>query len=392
MPILAAIAAAGFLSTIVMRMTDPLTPILAAEFSVAPAQLALMSTAYAIPYALFQLVLAPFGDRFGKLRVVRLAVILLAGFVLATALAPSYDAMLLARIASGAMGGGIIPLGLALIGDRVAMAERQVTISRFMAAVLIGQITGAFLTGIAAEFVPWRGVIAAYAGVALLIGAGLFTVAAPAPAEPAPFHPAAIIGRYRAILVRPAPRALLGLVAIEGALIYGYLMILPAMLTDLRGLGSGEIGIVIGAFGLGGLAYAVSLPFLMRFFGVARMLIVGGLIGGGAGLVGLLALPAFLYAGVTFGLGIAFYLMHANFQTRGTEMAPETRGAGMALFSCCFFFGNGLGPWVTGHLAPVTGYFLPMGAVAVGLAGFGALAAATLRRIDQRGAGDPGAV
>lgn len=392
MPILAAIAAAGFLSTLVMRMTDPLTPILAAEFAVAPARLALMSTAYAIPYALFQLVLAPFGDRFGKLRVVRVAVVLLAGFVLLTAFAPDYDSMLLARIASGAMGGGIIPLGLALIGDRVPIAQRQIVISRFMSAVLLGQITGAFLTGVAAEFLPWRGLLAGYAAIVLVIGLSLFTVAAPAPSQPAPFHPAAILARYRAILARPGPRVLLGLVALEGALIYGYLMILPAMLTDLRGLGSGQIGVVIGAFGLGGLAYAASLPVLLRFFGVARMLVAGGVIGGVAGLVGLLALPGLAYLGVTFGLGLAFYLMHANFQTRGTEMAPEARGAGMALFSCCFFFGNGLGPWVTGHLAPVIGYLVPMGVVAALTLGFGALAATRLHRIDQRGEGEPGAV
>jgi predicted MFS family arabinose efflux permease len=383
MPILAAVAAAGFLSTMVMRMTDPLTPVLAVEFGVPAASLAVMSTAYALPYAIFQLVLAPFGDRFGKLRVVRLAAVMLSVFVAATALAPGFGSMLAARFASGAMGGGIIPLGLAIIGDRVALERRQVTISRFMAAVLIGQVTGAFLTGVLAEFLPWRLVLGGYAAIGLAIGLGLFAVRAEPPAAPAPLHPLAILERYRTILKRPIPRTLLTLVALEGALIYGYLMILPAMLTELRGLGTGPLGVVVGAFGLGGLAYTLTLPLLIRFAGPHRMLVAGGLIGGVAGLAGLTPLPSALYPVVTFGLGTSFYLMHSNFQTRATEIAPDARGAGMALFSCCFFLGNGAGPWVNGHLAPMIGYTGPMAATALLIAGFGALAATKLHRVDR---------
>ncbi|MBP0652223.1 MFS transporter, partial [Mycobacterium tuberculosis] len=75
MPVLVALAAAAFLSTIVIRMTDPLAPLLARDLGVPASELALLATAYALPYALFQLVLGPIGDRLGKLRVVRVAVV-----------------------------------------------------------------------------------------------------------------------------------------------------------------------------------------------------------------------------------------------------------------------------------------------------------------------------
>ena len=35
-----------------------------------------------------------------------------------------------------------MPLSLALIGDRVEMAQRQVALSRYLVAVIIGQLAG----------------------------------------------------------------------------------------------------------------------------------------------------------------------------------------------------------------------------------------------------------
>ncbi|MBR7518524.1 MFS transporter, partial [Mycobacterium tuberculosis] len=81
-----------------------------------------------------------------------------------------------ARVLSGAIGGGIIPLGIAMVGDLVPLERRQVVISRFMTAVVVGQITGAVLTGVAAELLPWRLVLGLYAAVTCVIGLGLFLV------------------------------------------------------------------------------------------------------------------------------------------------------------------------------------------------------------------------
>ncbi|MBP0651588.1 MFS transporter, partial [Mycobacterium tuberculosis] len=83
-------------------------------------------------------------------------VVALSGFILMTALAPDFPTMMAARVLSGAIGGGIIPLGIAMVGDLVPLERRQVVISRFMTAVIVGQITGAVLTGVAAELLPWR--------------------------------------------------------------------------------------------------------------------------------------------------------------------------------------------------------------------------------------------
>lgn len=384
MPVLAALAAAAFLSTVVIRMTDPLAPLLARDLGVPASDLALLATAYALPYALFQLVLGPVGDRLGKLRVVRVAVVLLSGLVVMTALAPDFSTMVTARVLSGAVGGGIIPLGLAMVGDLVPLKQRQVVISRFMTAVIVGQITGAVLTGLLAELMPWRGVLLLYAGITCVVGLGLFLVPAAAPENPAPLHPARIAAQFRAIVVRPAPRTLLWLALGEGAIVFGYLAVLPPFLAETRGYSTGAIGLVMAMVGGGGILYALTVPILLRFVGARRMTAAGGVIGGLAALLGLTALPYPGYFVVTFGLGMAFYLMHSNFQTRATEMAPEARGAALALFSCAFFLGNGIGPWLIGHGVPMFGYAAPLGAAGVALLGFGWWAARRLAALDRR--------
>ena len=41
--------------------------------------------------------------------------------------------------------------------------------------------------------------------------------------------------------------------------------------------------------------------------------------------------------------GVSFYMFHNTLQTHGTQMAPEARGAAMALFALCLFVGQAIG-------------------------------------------------
>ena len=41
--------------------------------------------------------------------------------------------------------------------------------------------------------------------------------------------------------------------------------------------------------------------------------------------------------------GVSFYMLHNTLQTHGTQMAPEARGAAMALFALCLFVGQAIG-------------------------------------------------
>ncbi len=84
----------------------------------------MLSSAFALPYALMQLVFGPIGDAVGKVRVMRVNLAMLTLSLVACALAPSHGWLMGARIVAGAWAGGIIPVSFALVGDRVSFTER----------------------------------------------------------------------------------------------------------------------------------------------------------------------------------------------------------------------------------------------------------------------------
>ena len=64
----------------------------------------------------------------------------------------------------------------------------------------------------------------------------------------------------------------------------------------------------------------------------------------GLAFLALYATPvAWLAAPIALMLGFGTYLLHNTLQTHGTQMAPEARGAAMALFALCLFVGQAIG-------------------------------------------------
>ena len=383
MPALIALAAAAFLSTMVLRMPEPLVPQLAHDFAVSPSTVAWLTTAYSVPYALFQLLFGPLGDRFGKTVVVRLAVVALSLIIMAYALAPSFPALIAARFASGMFGGAIIPLGLATIGDTVAIERRQVAIARFMVAVIMGQIAGSFVTGLIAEVLPWRMISLGYGGVGLVVAVGLFLAPTAGVRSAEPLTVGVALGRYGRILTRPTAQVLLAVTFVEGMLVFGVVPFVAPYLAEIRHFTSGSIGAVAASFGLGGALFSALTVPLIRVLGAYGMITAGGFVGALATALLPIEAPIAVYAGIVFLLGFAFYLIHTNLQTRATEMAPEARGSALATFACALFLGTGLGPAIMGQAVRGIGYTEAFLIGAAALAVFGVGAAWSIRAIER---------
>ena len=104
----------------------------------------------------------------------------------ASAAAPTLDMLSLARLVGGAAAGGIIPLAFAIVGDRFAMTERQLALSRVLTAIIAGQLTGSIGSGFVASYFGWR--VATGAATALTLVALIVTVwqlRSSAPSQPA---------------------------------------------------------------------------------------------------------------------------------------------------------------------------------------------------------------
>ncbi len=354
----------GFAANIAIRIVDPIVPLLAREFDVAVTLAALLASAYTLPYALGQPVLGPLGDARGKARVMAAALFVLAGALAASMFAPDIATLAACRMVSGLAGGACIPLALAMIGDRYPLEQRQIAISRYLVAVIIGQISGAPLAGLLSESIGWRPVFGIAALVALAAGVAvkLFIKPRPDAVRPA-FNIATMRATYLRILRQPMAKYCYAAVAAEGAFIYGFLPYVAAHLES-RGVGSvKEAGFVVAGIGLGGLVFSLVVVSLLKHMTRTSVMhrgsviIFAGMIAVGLAPTWPLEMLAFL------AVGLGFYMLHTGIQIEATELAPDARGSAIALHAFSLFIGMAVGPLFYGAMIPLLG--API-AVAVG--------------------------
>ena len=108
----------------IMRVTDPILPIVADEFGRTIGAAGIIVTAYSIPYGLFQLLFGPLGDRYGKLTVIVYTLGLSSVCTITTAFADSIEFLAAARFLSGLTTASAVPLSMAFIADNVEYANR----------------------------------------------------------------------------------------------------------------------------------------------------------------------------------------------------------------------------------------------------------------------------
>ncbi|MBE7244922.1 MAG: MFS transporter [Actinomycetospora chiangmaiensis] len=373
------LACAGFGSTFALRSFEPLVGVIARDFASDPHRVALLSTAFALPYALTQPILGPVGDALGKERVMTGCLAALCLALLLGALAPDLPSLFALRMLAGAAAGGCIPLSLALLGDRVPMASRQVAIGRFLVAVILGQLSGSTFAGLIEAAIGWRGVagvtavVAGFACVAVAVG---FPAGGRAPARRPAFG--AALANYRTILANPRARVLFGAVFVEAIAIFGVFPHLAPLLEARDAGGPREAGLALAGFAIGGLGYAACVGLLVRRLGLARMLIGGGLVCAVSLLVVGLAGSWQGDCAALTAMGFGFYMLHNTFQTQVTEIAPKARGSAVALHAFSFFCGQALGVAILGEGLLVLGQFGALAACAVTILALGLVTASRL--------------
>lgn len=379
------LAFAGFASTFAGRSIEPLVGVLARDLQSDPHTVALLSTAFALPYALIQPILGPVGDALGKERIIAICLGILTLALAACALTTSLDTLFVLRMIAGGSAGGVVPLALALMGDRIPIERRQVAIGRFLVAVILGQLSGSTFAGLIEGAIGWAGVFAITAAVAALgCGAALlgFDRRAAAPARRPDFRTA--VARYRTIVGNPRARILFGAVFIEAIAVFGIFPHL-APLIEARGEGGArEAGLALAGFAAGGLLYAFSVGLLLRFLGLSRMLIGGGLICAGALVTLGLAGTWQLDCAALVALGLGFYMLHNTFQVQVTEVAPTARASAVALHAFSFFCGQALGVAILGGALRGLGQLTALSLCAVVIAGLGLVTARRLATTPSR--------
>jgi predicted MFS family arabinose efflux permease len=329
----------GLAANVAIRIVDPIVPLLAREFDVAVTTVALLASAYTLPYALGQPILGPLGDSKGKAKVMSISLFVLTLALLASMFASDVTSLAICRAISGLAAGASIPLAIAMIGDRFPLEQRQLALSRYLLAVI-----------------GWRPVFGVAAVIALAAGIAVRVMVKPrSDIIRPPFNLTLIRANYAKILANPLAKYCYGAVAVEGAFIYGFLPYVAALLEQ-RGAGSvKEAGFVVAGIGCGGLLFNLVLPSLLKALSRTTVMRVGGwviflgMIGVGTGPTWPIEMAAFTV------VGLGFYMLHTGIQIEATELAPDARGSAIALHAFSLFLGMALGPVIYGLMIPHLG-------------------------------------
>jgi MFS transporter, YNFM family, putative membrane transport protein len=341
------LAVAGFAAQAQVRVTDSLLPQIAADFHTTVGAAAMVVTSYAVAHGSIQLVIGPIGDKLGKYRTVALMCAIGAVLVALCGLAASLHELALARFATGAAAGWVIPISMAYVGDVIPYERRQPILGRYLTGQILGQLSGQALGGVLGDLLGWRNVFFVLSGVFALATAGLLFELIANPETHKPGHPdettRGFIADYAAVLSTPFARIVIIAAFIENVLVWGAFAYIGAYLRARFGLSFTLIGLTVGCFGIGGLIYAGLVKLFVFRLGQVRMATAGGFVLA-AGYLILAFAPAWWIAPfATIAIGLGFYMLHNTMQTNATQMTPQARGTAVAIFSSAIFIGQTAG-------------------------------------------------
>jgi predicted MFS family arabinose efflux permease len=349
------LGAAGFIAVGSYRISDPLLPAIADDFSTSVGAVALTVTAFTLGYAIFQLVHGPLGDRIGKLRVISAMLALTSLTTIACAFADTVSSLATLRFAAGMTAGAVAPLSMAHIGDTVPYESRMAMIGRFLMAALFGQMVAGSLAGVFAELWGWRPAFAVFGATGLIVAICLapssFRAARPAGAA------ATLQGTTHVVLLRiPLARIIWAAAFLEGCITMGAVPYVGAYLRQHYAMDYATIGFVLASFGVGGIIYSFNVKPILRTLGERRMVIMSGILVSSSYFSLSAAPPWQLFMPLLAMAGLGFFCMHGVLQVHATEIAPQARGTALAGFVFYLFLGQGAGVFVMSYLVDGPGY------------------------------------
>ncbi len=265
---------------------------------------------------------------------------------IASALAPTFELLLLARFVQGIGSAGLINLAMVLIGDHWSGIERTKIIGRNSAVLTLGLALLPSISGLITEVSNWRWAVA-------LSSVGLAVAAAGTQALP-DVRPESVgdlreqLRDARVVLRQPVVLAVVASGFLLFSVIFGvFLTAFPVHLEEQFGLGPGARGLMLSAPAVGSTIAATNIARIRGRFSLRTVLLASGICISIASLG--IGLPASLSlvagASVIYGLGDGAAI--STLQDVATSAAPaKQRASVMAAWVSGVRTGQAVGPLV----------------------------------------------
>lgn len=337
--------AAFFASSFDRILIAPLLFVVARDFHVTVAALAIVLSAYFFTYGTMQLVWGIISDRFGRVRVIQIGLLIAATAGLLTAASNSVPALLSARILAGGGFAAVIPGGLVYVGDSFPVARRQGPLTDLMRATAMGTAVATAVGGVAAEWLSWRLAFASISALTLFLA--WFIGKMP---ERTSVIRRRILSSIGEVWTDRWARVVLLVALGEGFVFLAVLNFIPAALQSEGRAGPALGGSALAAYGLG-VIFATPLVKRLAKSVLPHQLILAGI---GMALPGMalfwwrLAPTEVALGCLLLGAGWAF--LQSTVQTWATQIAPAARGTMIAMFATVLFAGSAAGTFVAGDV------------------------------------------
>jgi MFS transporter, DHA1 family, inner membrane transport protein len=299
-----------------------------------------------------------------------------------TALAPSYQTLLVARFLTGLPHGAYFGVASLVAASLVAPHLRGRAVSSVMLGLSVALVAGVPVATWLGQTAGWR---SAYWLVVVLAAATVAAVLAVVPSMPG--RPEATVRGELGALRRPQVLLTLGIGIVGFGGMFALYSYIAPLVTDVAELSRGTLPLVLFVYGIGGVvgtALAGRLGDWALFPSVAGALVALMVVLAGTALVAPWA-PGLVVA--VFLVSVSGSTLAILLQLRLMETAGEAQMLGAALNHSALNLANALGAWLGGLvIAAGLGYRAPS-VVGAGLAALGLLplvASGVLRRRAQR--------
>lgn len=334
----------SFTSQFDRLMIAPMLVVIAREMGRSVEDVSLAAAIYFLCYGIAQVGWAVVSDRLGRVRTMRVALLLAMVGGLASALMPDVGWLVVARGITGGCFAAAIPGGLVYVGDTVPLRGRQAPLTDLMTSSAVGMAAATVTAGAIADFTSWR---VAFALTALIAGAlSLLLRGLP---EPELGPPPPVWSSVKGVLTNGPALLVLGLVLVEGLVLLGPLTFLPTVL-HASGLSVTLAGLLTAAYGISVLVFARVVKGRTKTMAAWLLIVIGG---GMAVLAYVVMVMSHGAVGVVVGtvlLGGGWAFMHSTLQTWATDMAPGYRATAVSLFATMLFTGSAIGAAVFGPM------------------------------------------
>jgi predicted MFS family arabinose efflux permease len=345
--VLITLAGIQFTHIVDFMVMMPLGPQFTQLFNISDAKFGLLVSAYTLSAGASGLLASFYVDRFGRKKLLLTLYVLFALATLACGLAPSYDALMVARIAAGAFGGVLAALSQTIVADVIPYERRGramgIVMSSFALASVAGVPLGLFL---AANF-NWHTPFFAIAAVCLLLAVGAWVTLPPLAdhLQNRRSSPWSNIAQVLADANHQKAFAFTALMMIAGFTVIPYITIYT---TTNGGLTVQQVPYV---YLLGGAATLVTSRWIGRLtdsVGKAKMFVIAAVfamvsvvlvtLSASLGLWGILLMTTIMFIGMNGRMvpGMALVTSAANPRLRGTFMAlnssVQSAAMGVAVF------------------------------------------------------------